>query len=288
MKSMTAFAALIGVAFAAVSASSAFAQSSAPGSTPSRPNKVTAVPPPPPPPGGPDKLTTRTQPPRPQIGLRKLPEPKPIGDFAGTDPRADAGRRAADAIFAETETMLARVPREQAMWARAFATSRASRASTAEISAAIAAAFPEASPDQKIKIHLILLTIMMGDIVGALRSYAVLHDRDMRQFTRLIVDKLNAIQNARSTVIRNFARSLPPRAYAGNDPSGAQRAQDKTARYTQFVQMSTQLMNELQSTERELVDALQSQHRSMTQFWEFYAGFRDREFRRSHRVMTTR
>jgi hypothetical protein len=142
--------------------------------------------------------------------------------------------------------------------------------------------------ESKVKIHMILLQIMMGDIVGALRSYAVLMDRDMRAFTRLIVKKLDAVRHARSQVIRNFARTKPPRAYAGQNPSQAARAQDRSSRYTQFVQMSTQLMNELQNTERELVDALQSMHRNMQTFWESYAGFRDQEFRTNERVMTMR
>jgi hypothetical protein len=80
MKRWTLIAAVTGIACAA--ASSAFAQSGIPGSTPSKPNKVTAVPPPPPPPGGPDKFTTRTQPPG-DAGLpRPSREPKPFDDFA--------------------------------------------------------------------------------------------------------------------------------------------------------------------------------------------------------------
>jgi hypothetical protein len=83
MRSTTAFAALIAIAFAAASASNALAQSSAPGSTPPpKPNKVTSVPPPPPPPGGPDKYTTRTQPPGPGAGPRKPREPGVVDDFA--------------------------------------------------------------------------------------------------------------------------------------------------------------------------------------------------------------
>lgn len=97
MKSTTILAALISATFAA-SASSAFAQSSAPGSTPSKPNKVTSVPPPPPPPGGPDKYTTNTQPPKPGSGPRSVPHltywpspgPKPIDDIAAK-PRVKKG-----------------------------------------------------------------------------------------------------------------------------------------------------------------------------------------------------
>jgi len=142
--------------------------------------------------------------------------------------------------------------------------------------------------ESKVKIHMILLQIMMGDIVGALRSYAVLMDRDLRNFTRLIVDKLDKVREARSQVIRNFANTKPPTAYAGSNPASAARSQDRSAKYTQYVQMSTQLMGELQNTERELVDALQTEHRDLQTFWESYAGFRDQEFRTNDRVMTIR
>ena len=66
MKPDTLLAAALGIAFA-LTATSTFAQSSAPGSTPPQPNKVTSVPPPTPP-GGPDKLTTGRPPPPPGVG----------------------------------------------------------------------------------------------------------------------------------------------------------------------------------------------------------------------------
>lgn len=79
--SIVARAALMSAAFALAS-SAVLAQSSAPGSSPSKPGRFTAVPPPPPAPGGPDKLTTRTQPPGgPGFGSPARP-PKPLDDFA--------------------------------------------------------------------------------------------------------------------------------------------------------------------------------------------------------------
>jgi hypothetical protein len=61
MKSMTALAAALGLAFAVAATSSAFAADPR-GATPSRPNRVTAVPPPPPPPGGFDRFVTQGPP----------------------------------------------------------------------------------------------------------------------------------------------------------------------------------------------------------------------------------
>lgn len=82
MKSRFALAALIGVSFAAASASGAFAQS-APGTPSTKPNKVTSVPPPPPPPSGPDKFATQTQPPGPHGDKTRDPRgPSIVDDFS--------------------------------------------------------------------------------------------------------------------------------------------------------------------------------------------------------------
>ncbi|MGH7006061.1 MAG: hypothetical protein ACREIP_19125, partial [Alphaproteobacteria bacterium] len=280
-----ACAAACALTFTAATASPTFAESTVPGAAPPPRTgpKLT-------PPRGRelDKFTTRTQPPGAETMLPKPRGAQVVDEFADTRIAADRARRAADAIFAETETALTHVPREQSMWARAFATTRGSRASASEISAAVAAAFPNAEPRQRIKIHMIVLMIQMGDIVGALRSYAALTEHSQRQFSRLIVKKLDGIRRARATLINEFARIKPTPGYAGGDPNGAARAQDRSLRYTQFVQMSTQMMNELQNTERELVDALQSMQRQLDQLWQSHASFRDADFRTSDRIMTTR
>ncbi|HET6341353.1 MAG TPA: hypothetical protein VFG78_04130 [Gemmatimonadota bacterium] len=194
---------------------------------------------------------------------------------ADSDAKLNAIQNVRAAVFEETESALAGMPPDQVAWARSFASTRGHRATRTEIEAAIGATFPDASPREKIKIHMILLQIMMGDIIGALRSYAILMDHDLRHFSRQIVDKLDKVRQARSQVIRNFARTTPPRAYAGQDPQSPARAQDRAQRYTQFVQMSTQLMNELQNTERELVDALQTMQRDLDNVWQAYATMRD-------------
>jgi hypothetical protein len=113
-------------------------------------------------------------------------------------------------------------------------------------------------------------------------------DEDMRQLSRLIVEKIDRVREARSTIIRNFARSKPPRAYAGQDPELAARAQDKSHRYTQFVQMSTQLMNEIHNTERELMDALQTMQMDLDGLWRTYRSMRDEELRTNDRILQNR
>jgi hypothetical protein len=161
-------------------------------------------------------------------------------------------------------------------------------ADRAAIEEEITAAFPQATPQQKVQIHMILLQLVTGDIADQLQDVSLQIHGDDQQFTRLLVQKLDSVRQARSTVIRNFARTKPPRAYAGNDPQQAARAQDRSSRYTQFIQMTTQQMNELHNTARELMDAMQTMHRTMNQFWETHANVRNQEFRTNERVMTTR
>jgi hypothetical protein len=60
---------------------------------------------------------------------------------------------------------------------------------------------------------------------------------------------------ATQQAISNFARSKPPRAYAGVNPQSAARSQQISASGAQPVQVNTQTMGELQNTERELIDA---------------------------------
>lgn len=206
---------------------------------------------------------------------------------AGAAPPPDEA--AARAVFEETETLLALAPARQVEWARAYADRRGpKRTSAADLHTAVDRSFPDDPPAMKIQIRLITSIIMMGDIVGALRSYAMLVDRQSQQYNRKVVQELASVQKARSTVIQNFARSKPPRAYAGKDPSQAARAQDRSARYTQFVQINTQLINELQSSSRELMDSLQTMRRDVDELWQAYSSLRDQDFRTNERIMTVR
>ncbi len=193
-----------------------------------------------------------------------------------------------DPVFEETESILQLAPAQQVEWARAYASGAGRRASAREIEAAVRRRFPNDPPGMYAQTNLLVQLIIMGDIVGAMRSMSLQQSADLRQFSRQIVDKLDAVRRARSTVIRNFARQKPPRAYAGSGPASAARAQDRTARYTQFVQMNTQLMGELQQSERELMDMLETMNRDLQSFWQSYASMRDSEFRTNERVMTTR
>lgn len=204
---------------------------------------------------------------------------------ADNDAKLNAIRNMRGAVFDETESVLALAPEAQVSWARSYASDSGPLASAAEIETAIRAAFPNDPPGMRAQTHAILLLIMMGDVVGALRSYTMLMDQDLRAFSRQVMEKLGQVRRARARVIRNFATKKPPRAYAGDNPKSAARAQDKAQRYTQFVQLSTQLMGELQANERELIDILQTMQRDLDNVWQAYASMRDQDFRTKERIM---
>lgn len=151
-----------------------------------------------------------------------------------------------------------------------------------------AARFPHASPEQKFKIHMILLQVMMGDIADALQQMVERTEASDRQFTRLIVAMLDRVRAARAIVMRAFGRTRPPRSYSGANPGQAARAQDRASDYSKYVQINVQLMNELQQTERELVDALQSMQRQQNELWETVRGMRERNAQTTDRITRER
>jgi hypothetical protein len=132
--------------------------------------------------------------------------------------------------------------------------------------------------NQEVRIHMILLLIMMGDIVGALTLYGRLWERDNQKIYKKIVDKMEKVRQARALVIRNFAMEPTPRAYAGGNPQLAATAQDRTQKFTQFVQLNTQLMNELSSTQTELSTMLQDVKRERDLFMQFLKNLADEHY----------
>jgi len=119
-----------------------------------------------------------------------------------------------------------------------------------------ARAFPEADAVDRLRIKLIMFLAVQGDVVGALRLLQAVTERNLREFHHLLIESLDELSKARSRVIRNFARAKPPCAHDRDDPAGTARAQDRQSKYEQFVQVTTQLVDQLKPTEQELIDLL--------------------------------
>ncbi|HKY64262.1 MAG TPA: hypothetical protein VJR29_12675, partial [bacterium] len=77
----------------------------------------------------------------------------------------------------------------------------------------------------------------------------------------------------------------PPEKYAGTDENTQERSEDRINRYKQFVQLSTQTMNELQNNERELTDTLKTQFRNIEQMWQQLAQLEEEKFRTDARMI---
>ncbi len=139
--------------------------------------------------------------------------------------------------------------------------------------------------NQKVKMHMIMLQILMGDIVGAMRSYAILADRDFRAFTRTLVKKLEKIREAKGVVMRDFGRIRQVKPYVGQNAEMQARNTQRQQKTTQLITVTTQLIGEIQNTERECLDALQTMNQWNRQFWESYASLRDSYWRTTDRVI---
>lgn len=132
----------------------------------------------------------------------------------------------------------------------------------------------------KVKMRMIMFLILMGDVVGAVRAMVFESERQNRMFNRLLVKQLNTVRESKSKVLLAMARKSPPKAHDNtNNPSGAARDQNRQAKYTQWVSVTTQLMSELQNTERQLTDLLSEGRRNINELWESYSGFKEAEAR---------
>lgn len=138
----------------------------------------------------------------------------------------------------------------------------------------------------KVKMRIIMFLILMGDVVGAVRAMVFESERQNRMFNRLLVKQLNKVRESKSKVLLAMARKSPPRAHNNtNNPDGAARDQNAQARYTQWVSVTTQLMSELQNTERQLTDLLSEGRRNINEMWEAYSGLKESEARTTRTVI---
>lgn len=138
----------------------------------------------------------------------------------------------------------------------------------------------QAEHQMKVKMRMIMFLILMGDVVGAVRAMVYESERQNRMFNRLLVKQLNKVRESKSKVLLAMARKSPPTAHDNtNNPSGAARDQNRQAKYTQWVSVTTQLMSELQNTERQLMDLLSEGRRNINELWEGYSGLKEAEAR---------
>ncbi len=138
----------------------------------------------------------------------------------------------------------------------------------------------------KVKMRIIMFLILMGDVVGAVRQMVFESERQNRMFNRLLVKQLNKVRESKSKVLLAMARKSPPTAHDNtNNPSGAARDQNRQAKYTQWVSVTTQLMSELQNTERQLTDLLSEGRRNINEMWEAYSGLKESEARTTRTVI---
>jgi len=112
-------------------------------------------------------------------------------------------------------------------------------------------------------------------------------ERQSGMFNRLLVKKLGRVREAKTKVLLSIGRKQPPRAHdSPHSPAGAARDQNVQTRHTQWISVSTQLMSEIQQSERELLDLLQEARRNTNELWEAYANLKEAEARTTRAIMS--
>lgn len=188
-------------------------------------------------------------------------------------------------IFDEMEPVARTAPGAQISWAHARP---GGLGNAAALRSDVQASFPKDPEGMRAQTALLASLLRSGELLAAAKRIAEKQKPKTPGVTPTLAARIETLHQTRSRILRDFATSKPPHVYAGNNPQSAARAQDSSARYTQFVQMSTQLMSELQNTERELMDALQGAERDLESFWQAYSSMRDESFRTNERVIKVR
>jgi hypothetical protein len=82
-----------------------------------------------------------------------------------------------------------------------------------------------------------------------------------------LVKRLDRVREAKSKVLLVLGRDRPAAVSRGQ------------AKYTQWVSITTQLLSEVQQTERALLDLLKASGRDVQELWEAYSGLKEAETR---------
>ncbi|MFC6633115.1 hypothetical protein [Microbulbifer taiwanensis] len=89
-----------------------------------------------------------------------------------------------------------------------------------------------------------------------------------REASPKVLEQIRKLRRLQDRLARDFAQQV-------SRNSSASRSQDVAQKYTQYVQLSTQLMSELQNTERDLAVDLQSMRSDLDNHWQAYSSTRD-------------
>lgn len=153
------------------------------------------------------------------------------------------------------------VPFEQLDWAYRYADSRLQKAADAfnqeEILAELNQAFANQTTKDKLRTHMILLQVMVGNLSEILLQR--LHDpaNEALQLDFELENRLHKIAEKRAVIIRNMMKK---------------KGLDSIPRkYTEFVQISKRLFENLKKDEAELVKNLFSIQSQIDEFWQTYS-----------------
>ncbi len=119
--------------------------------------------------------------------------------------------------------------------------------------------------------------IALANILGpefVLQMMVYQSEDDDKVGNRLFLKQLNRCRETKSKILKAIALKPPPPANASGNATAAADAQNKQAKYTQWVSVSQQLMQEVQQSERTIMDVMKDRMEAKSRLWEFYVDFK--------------
>jgi len=123
------------------------------------------------------------------------------------------------------------------------------------------------------KMRMIALANLLGPEF-VLQMLVYQSEDDDKMGNRLFLKQLNRVRETKSKILKAIALKPPPPANASGNATAAADAQNKQAKYTQWVSVSQQLMQEVQQSERTIMDVMKDRMEAKSRLWEFYTDFK--------------
>jgi hypothetical protein len=143
----------------------------------------------------------------------------------------------------------------------------------------------KAERELQVKMRILMLMILMGDVAGAVRYMAFEAERQNRLFNRFLNKQLGKLREGKSKILLALGRKMPPKAHdTTNNPQAAEADRLAQQKYTSWTSVTTQLLSEMQQGEREIGDLLTQGRQHIDRMWETYKSLKEAEARTDRTV----
>ncbi len=126
--------------------------------------------------------------------------------------------------------------------------------------------------ESRVRMRLLMFMIMTGNVLGALRLMVNESEKQNRVINRVMLRNLNRLREIKAKLILRLAAPTVTVSDNSSNPARAAREQNKQAKYTQMISLTTQELGEIGQNEREHQEIISENTRKTNELHEFLAG----------------